>query len=247
MKPWEKDTATQANRTVRVPSRPVVSPRRPGISTQQQKATLRTEPSKLKTKIRNRKDILPNLLATLRSAPKKIAKLPRKALIGGLCLVLIVGYAGTQLIKPQAATPKGDATAIKGRTSGLPRNEKPSFITVVPADKTIEELGGWTRISPENRDPVYAFADTLNKIPIRVSEQKLPNGFTGNIDEKVEELSAGFNADQKLKVDGVTAYIGTSAKGPQSVIFEKNGLLVLIVSDQKIGNDYWTAYISSLQ
>ncbi len=245
MKPWEQDSEARANRTLRVPSRPTVSPRKPGAS--QKKPTLITEPTALKTKIRSRKDIPSNLLASLRSAPKIIARLPRRALIAGLCLILVIGYAGSQVIGKESTTPKGSSTAIKGRSSGLPRNEKPTFPTVVPADKTIEELGGWTRISPENRDAVYAFADTLNKIPIRVSEQKLPNGFAGNIDEKVKELSAGFNADKKLDVDGITAYIGTSVKGPQSVIFAKNNLLVLIVSDQKIGNDYWTAYISSLQ
>lgn len=247
MKPWEQDKEARANRTVRMPSRPSVRPRKTGETLSNSKPTLLTEPATLKTKIRSRKDILLSTPRTLQAWAWTIAKLPRKALIAGLCLLLIAGYAGSQIIKSQTGTPKGSSTAIKGSTSGLPRNEKPSFPTVVPADKTIAQLGGWTRVSPENRDAVYAFADTLNKIPIRVSEQKLPNSFSGNIDEKVEELSAGFNADQKLEVDGITAYIGTSVKGPQSVIFAKNNLLVLIVSDQKIGNDYWSAYISSLQ
>jgi hypothetical protein len=62
----------------------------------------------------------------------------------------------------------------------------------------------------------------------------------------MEIMAKDFKADKKLTVSGVEVYIGTSGKGPQSVLFTKNNLLILIVSSDKLTDDQWVQYISTL-
>ena len=123
--------------------------------------------------------------------------------------------------------------------------EDTGFQTILPAGRSISSLGGWERISPLNTAPVYAFADTIDDVPVSVSQQPLP--FSGAIDEQVAQLASAYNATNVLQAEDIKVYIGTSAKGPQSVIFTKKDLLVLIKSQAKIENESWKRYISSLQ
>lgn len=123
----------------------------------------------------------------------------------------------------------------------------PRFATVLPENKTIEQLGGWTRVSPATSDPVFAYKDTLDGTELIVSQQPLPEGFEQDIDIKLEELATSLNATEHLPIAGGTAYIGNSIKGPQTIIATKNGLLILIKSPLKHSNDAWTGYLASLR
>ncbi len=122
----------------------------------------------------------------------------------------------------------------------------PTFRTLLPAGKTIKDFGGWTKVSPPNRDPVYAYVDKIGAIPINVSQQPLPDDFVNDTEEKVEQLALAYAADKKLNVGDAIAFIGTSAKGPQSVILAKNNLLILIKASAAIPNAQWEKYIKSL-
>lgn len=124
--------------------------------------------------------------------------------------------------------------------------KSPDYSTVLPKDKPISELGGWTRISPEGRDPVFAYADKIGDVTISVSQQPLPESFKSETSGKIAELAKQFSATEKLDANGTDVYIGTSAKGPQSVIFTKNGLLVLMKSQQKAESGSWKTYVESL-
>jgi len=121
----------------------------------------------------------------------------------------------------------------------------PGYPTALPSGKTAEKLGGWQRVSPPSSAPVYAFADTVSGVSVSVSEQPLPDSFITDTDSKVAELAKQYNATDKLNASGTTVYIGTSSKGPQSVIFAKKNLLILIKSEKKIDDSIWLAYISS--
>jgi len=131
-------------------------------------------------------------------------------------------------------------------TSGVPTNRL-GFNTVIPTGKSIEQLGGWQRVSPEGSAPVYTYVDSIEGVPINVSQQDIPDSFGTNTNSKVAELAKNFNATNTLNVENLTVYIGTSAKGPQSVIFTKDKTLVLIKSEKEISGTAWTAYINSLQ
>lgn len=123
----------------------------------------------------------------------------------------------------------------------------PTYQTSLPSGKTIQQLGGWKRVSPPSAAPVFAYADALGDAHITVSEQPIPDTFKPDIDINVGSLAAAYNASQKITVGKTTVYIGTSAQGPQSVIFRKNNVLILIKSTAKIGNDDWAGYIQSLR
>lgn len=118
--------------------------------------------------------------------------------------------------------------------------QKPTYSTVLPEEKNINELGGWKRISPPGKEAVFAYADMLDTVPISVSQQPLPKG-------DVAEIAQKFNATNKIDAGGLTVYIGTSSKGPQSVIFAKNNLLILIKSESKIEDTSWATYAKALK
>ncbi|MDB5179772.1 MAG: hypothetical protein JWN12_404 [Candidatus Saccharibacteria bacterium] len=125
--------------------------------------------------------------------------------------------------------------------------QNPGYTTILPTGKSIVQLGGWVRVSPTGSDPVYAYADTVSGVPISVSQQPLPASFKNNSDSKVAELAKSYNATATITIGDTTVYIGTSAKGPQSVIFTKSNLLILIKSEKKIENAAWSTYAASLQ
>lgn len=122
----------------------------------------------------------------------------------------------------------------------------PDFEPILPQGKTIEELGGWQRLTPPNNAPYYVFTDSIDGVSITVSQQALPESFKANTAQSIQDLAKSYSATEELDVDSGKVYIGTSTKGPQSVIFTMNGLLVLIKSQATIENDAWVTYIASL-
>lgn len=117
---------------------------------------------------------------------------------------------------------------------------------IIPEGKKIAELGGWQRVSPETSDPVYAYTDSIDNVLVSVSQQSLPESFKGNSGDATAELAKKFNATNKQTAGDTTFYVGTSAKGPQSTIFTKSNLLILIKSKSKISDKSWATYIQSL-
>jgi hypothetical protein len=119
--------------------------------------------------------------------------------------------------------------------------ESPNFAALSPSGKKIE----WSRLSPPGSTSFYVYTDTLEGVPIRISEQTLPD--TLKSDDTVAELARNYNANRSITVDEVTVYIGTSAKQTQSIIFVKRSLLILITSNNILNDRQWSEYISSLQ
>lgn len=166
--------------------------------------------------------------------------LTRKTLLIGLIPIVtglvLAGIAVSHLVQTNNATQNQIA---KDGTS-------PSFTAALPKGKSIDDLGGWKKQNPPSGEPYYVFTDSINGTPIRVSQQALPDTFKTDTKSKITELAKSFNATQTFDVNGTTIYIGTSAKGPQSVIFNRDQVLILIVSDQTIPEDAWKNYITSL-
>jgi hypothetical protein len=133
-----------------------------------------------------------------------------------------------------------------GSAASQKANEKPDFHAVLPTGKSITDLGGWKRISPPGNDPVFAYADNLRNVRIAVSQQPLPASFRSNVDANVSKLAKDYAATKKVSSGSTNIYIGTSYQGPQSVIFSKNDLLILIKSDQKIEDNAWAWYADQL-
>lgn len=163
--------------------------------------------------------------------------LSRKTIvISSVVIVIIAGIViGVLINQRNAANNNANETV-----------QNPEYSTLLPNGTSIEELGGWNRVSPEDSDPVYAYADTIDGVQITVSEQPLPASFKNNIDSQVAELAKKFSATDQIETNGTKIYIGTSAKGPQSVIFARGGLLILVKSQKKIDDSSWKKYADSL-
>lgn len=156
--------------------------------------------------------------------------------IGVGVLVLVIGgivFTVTRL----AALPDGTVTNVDGL----------EFAAVLPAGKSAASLGGLKPSYPDGNAPVYVYSDSIENVAISVSQQALPESFKGDVDAGVAQTARNFNATNTMAAEGLTAYIGTSSKGPQSVIFAKGETLVLIKSDNKISGPAWVAYIDSLK
>ena len=184
------------------------------------------------------------LLATtithlLRQVPRKVRIATAALLVVGFALIalLVITPSDTSSHMPSSDS----STAPAKLTKGTPR-----FATVLPAGSSINDFGGWTRVSPPDRNPVYAYADKIGTTAITVSEQPMPANFRTDTASQVESLAESFNATAKITVRDSVAYVGTAAEGPQSVILTKNELLILIKSASPISNDSWAAYINSL-
>lgn len=122
----------------------------------------------------------------------------------------------------------------------------PEYTVVLPQNRSVDDLGGWQRVSPPSSDPVYAYSDSLDDVTISVSQQPIPESFRGNVAAEVEQLAKSYNATTVIKAGETPVYIGRSSKGPQSVIFAKNDTLVLIKSQGTIEQESWINYVSNL-
>lgn len=122
----------------------------------------------------------------------------------------------------------------------------PNYTTILPENKTINSLGGWQRISPPDKEPVYAFSDKVSDTAIIVTEQPITStaSFVNNPETYVKNIKDVY---EKHVTDNSTVfYVGTSTKGPQSVAFSKENLLILIKSEGKLSTKEWANYIQSL-
>lgn len=123
----------------------------------------------------------------------------------------------------------------------------PTYATVLPAGKSIQSLGGWTRVSPTGRNPVYTYVDKIGTTQVDVSEQPLPAGFQRNTQEQVAQLAKNFNATEKFPAGSTNIYIATLADESQSVILSKDNLLILMKSTSLLPPPQWITYANSLQ
>lgn len=120
----------------------------------------------------------------------------------------------------------------------------PGYKTVLPDGKTIDQLGGWALVSPPKADPVYAFSDEIGGVKISVSQQPLPPKL--QTDDDIANLADSYDAKQVLKAGSTKIYLGTSARGPQSLILVKDKLLILIKSTTIVPSNQWVDYVESL-
>lgn len=129
-----------------------------------------------------------------------------------------------------------------------PTRSTPDYQTVLPARTTIDELGGWRKLDPPSGEPLYVYLDTIDGVDITVSQQLLPRNFMENTRQQVADFAKSFGANSEISIDGGDKlYVGTSAQGPQSAVLIKNGLLILIKSQQKIDDASWKRYAESLE
>ena len=129
------------------------------------------------------------------------------------------------------------------RTTG--QDKKPSFSPLVPAGESqLSDLRGSAYDSTHNS---YTYDDLYLGVPIRVSEQPLPNG-NPNTSITVARVAASLHATSTINTDSGLAYMTTSGTyGKQTIVFSKNNLLFFIQSSDIIEQAAWSSYIDNLQ
>ena len=164
-------------------------------------------------------------------------------LVGVIALVLIINQVSARM------SSTGTSATVPNQQNPLDMLEKgtPNYATLLPANKKIEDLNGWTRVSPKDRDPVYAYVDRIADTPISVSQQPLPKNLQSSTEKNVESIALASNATKKISAGGVTVYLGASSKGAQPAVFAKDGLLVLIKATNMVPDKDWKSYIDSLR
>lgn len=194
-----------------------------------------------------------NLFAPLKTKVRRPKFSKRTWATSGTVLALTIITIGSyQLLGNHAPDHLGAAIGATGNpspTATVKRNVKsPDYSTILPAGKTIQELGGWNAISrPNQENPAYVYIDKIGQVQISVDEQPLPANFQNNTASKVAQVAQNFNAGEKITAGSMTIYIATSSSGQQSVIFSKDNLLVLIKSAGTVSTSQWAAYVNSLQ
>jgi len=137
-----------------------------------------------------------------------------------------------------------DASGGSVKTQQLAQS--PDYQTIVPKGKSTDDMG-WQRVSPPNSSAVFAYPDTINGVSVDVTQQPIPDSFKSNVDSSVASLAKSYNASEKIIAGTTPIYVGTSgADGPQSAIFTKDNLLVLVKTTSKVEEADWAKYVESL-
>lgn len=169
----------------------------------------------------------------------KLQKLPYqdKRFVGGAIVVgvLVVG------VSTLALWPDGK----KDTPEVLSQNTQTADFDYSLPKGDASALDGSVRYDGERK--VVNYKDSIGGVEITISQQPLPAGFETDTDNKVKKLAEDFSATKALTTANPTAYLGTSVRGPQTVIFSKKKLLVFIQSVQEIDDHDWAEYITNLQ
>lgn len=186
---------------------------------------------------------------SLTTLGKKLLSWPLYRALAAVLVIALVVVATTSPFGDKTAN-AGDKPKAPSTHSGAPTLARgaPKYSTVLPGGKSIASLGGWARVSPPDHNPVYAYVDHVGRSQLNVSEQPLPDNFKTDTANQIANLATGFNATEKVTAkDHTLIYLGTSANGPQTAIFTKSKLLILIKTTAPLSNNQWVTYVSSLQ
>lgn len=189
--------------------------------------------------------MISNIRQVFTTTSSKLLTMSRKALLFSILIPIVVTVGvSTYLIRNHSSSVTQEAGPAT--TTSLLRGT-PTYSTLLPAGKSADALGGWTRVSPQGSDPVFAYTDKIDQSAISVSEQPIPTEFSEDTESSIEQLAKDFGATEKIAIGQVSVYLATYKDGIQRAIFTKNKLLILIKSDSKLSNDQWITYINSLQ
>jgi len=187
--------------------------------------------------------MLPRLqvLGILKIMATRAQTLRRRQKIGLIVAAVTVIVAGT-FIKSHSSDSN---TGSPKQQNPLDMIEKgtPDYATLVPQDSRVV----WYRITPKDRNAVYAYADTISGVQVRVSQQPLPDEFLNDTDNKIRNIAISENATKTISAAGTKIYVGASSKGTQPAIFAKDKLLITMRAAAPIDDDDWKTYINSLR
>lgn len=179
-------------------------------------------------------------LSKVKQKSQKVSRLNRKQLFFVLPIIAALIGLGVLFINRQNK-PQSPATKVLGQNV----SQKPDFKWILPRGSVDKIAGGQVNYDPQKK--VVLYTDIINGTTVGVTQQALPSTFKDNVKEKMAEYAKKINCTSQIEVGDVMAYAGLSTKGPQTVVFAKNNLLVSIVADKEIDPQSWGSYINSLK
>ena len=163
--------------------------------------------------------------------------------LAGVAVSILVIY----ILSSRIDVPLISSNPLIGNNDSDTGGDKPEYRTILPDGTSIDDLGGWRRVSPADRNPVFAYADTVgDDVTIAVSQQPMPDELRGSNNDNLKTFAEENGANQSFNAGNTQVFIGGPAEGPQSVIFEKDNLLVLIRATTPVDEPTWVTYINSL-
>lgn len=192
---------------------------------------------------------LPDTKKLKQKSKAKLSKLSKRQKIAAsiIAVFLVVGFVGIKVFSGDKPAKTNDQSVLSSNNSKIPLNVTPEFKVLVPADKRMEDLGGFAKVSPPNSAAAYAYVDEVGEARIKLTQQQLPQQFKDKPVTELEKLAKNYNATKLIQINEVAAYVGKSEKGPQTLIFAKDDLLVFAVADQELEEIQWVQYVSGLK
>lgn len=193
----------------------------------------------------------------MRSKIQKVAHVAtpkKKLLIGGALAVIALGGIVVSVVRlmdddrgdgaPQSlGVSEEDAGRSQMELPELPE-ATPSFAMLYPSSN---EAGDYrtVRVSPEGNTPAYTYLDDVSGATVRVTQQQV-NDIPSY--EGLGAVAEDFQATDVVQLDDLLIYHGINERsGVQSVITEKDQILVLIASPRQLPEEVWVSYIASLE
>lgn len=161
------------------------------------------------------------------------SKLTKKVL--NISLVAVIIFSLGMIAIQVFSSKQSEVTAT---VDGASAQNRPDFKLIYPG-------GSKKDTSYDANKKVASFNDELEGTKLTISQQSLPANFRYDPNAEVEKLAKQINANTKLDVAGLSAFMGQSIKGPQTVVFAKNGLLIFVKSETTVETRNWNDYVSS--
>lgn len=182
---------------------------------------------------------------TPRPVRRQFAKRSRKQrlLAGSVVAIVVVALIGFMLFAPSSKNGKsnGQTEVLADKTSAVKIDFKP----LLPNGSADQAPTSKTALDGQGR-PIFTFTDKIGATDLTITEQPLPESLKPDTDTKLEKMAKDLYLTEVISTANPKAYMGTSIKGPQTVIFAKDGLLVFIQSQAKIDKDQWADYVTRL-
>jgi hypothetical protein len=123
----------------------------------------------------------------------------------------------------------------------------PTFVPVAPKNKPYLAQGKSQATAFDGKRDSYSFTDTLENVPLTVSEQPVPANFA-SASQAVTTIAKSLGATHTLQTHGLVAYEAKSDKSAtQTIILVNNDILIFIQSNFPHDDGTWEGYIDSLQ
>lgn len=175
--------------------------------------------------------------------PKLITAMAVVVVVGGLLLYRVTNSNGSEGIEPQSLGLTDEGTALREAESV----QQVSFNPFFPSD--FEERGIEFVLQRQGDTEYAQYADRLGGVHFIVAQQQVPEEFASGGSAQIESIARALPvpAERPIQVDDTRFFISEPSAARQTVVFEKENVLVIISADEHISEMAWAGYITNLK